>query len=158
MQNVSTMRDKQTQKVAELLSHFLADTYALYLKTQNFHWNVTGPHFYSLHKLFEEQYLELASAIDEIAERIRALGQKAPASFSAFSNLTSLQEEDVNLPATRMIEKLLKDHETLAAAANEIIPKSQHAHDEGSADLLIQRLKAHQKMAWMLQSTVKDLD
>lgn len=155
MQNVSTIKDKQAQKVADLLSHFLADTYALYLKTQNFHWNVTGPYFYSLHKLFEEQYLELAAAIDEIAERIRALGRLAPASFSEFSRLTSIKEESMDISAESMIQKLLKDHTMLSNSASDLIPKSQQAHDEGTADLLIQRLKAHDKMAWMLRSSIK---
>lgn len=154
MQNVSTIKDKQLQKVADLLSHFLADTYVLYLKTQNFHWNVTGSLFYSLHKLFEDQYRELAAAIDEIAERIRSIGSMAPASFAQFLQLASLKEEKgIEQSSEDMIRKLLKDHELLAQSAADMIPKAQHAKDEGTADLLIQRLKAHEKMAWMLKSS-----
>jgi len=154
MQNVTTMKDKKLEKVADLLSHFLADTYLLYLKTQNFHWNVKGPHFYSLHKLFEEQYLELALAVDDIAERIRALGSITPASFNQFLQLSSLKEDKGTLSAEEMLKKLAKDHETLAAAAADMIPKAQHAHDEGTADLLIQRLKVHEKAVWMLEISV----
>lgn len=156
MQNVTAMKDKQSQKVIDLLSHFLADTYVLYLKTQNFHWNVKGPYFYSLHNLFDEQYRELAAAIDEIAERIRALGGITPASFSQFTQLSSLKDEKGSDQSSEtMLQKLLKDHEMLIQSASDMIPKSQHAKDEGTADLLIQRLKAHEKMAWMLRSSLK---
>lgn len=155
MQNVTPMKDKKLEKVADLLSHFLADTYMLYLKTQNFHWNVKGPHFYSLHKLFEEQYIELAAAVDEIAERIRALGAPTPATFTQFLQLSSLKEDKGTLSAEQMLQKLTKDHETLAASATEMIPKAQHAHDEGTADLLIQRLKSHEKAAWMLSVSLE---
>ena len=144
-----------SQKIADELKHFLADTYALYLKTQNFHWNVQGPDFFSLHKMFEEQYLELAAAIDEIAERIRALGSATPASFSQFAQLTSIEEIKSPIKAKDMIEKLLKDHEVMAQNALEMIPKAQKAHDEGTADLLIQRSKVHDKFAWMLKSLLQ---
>jgi starvation-inducible DNA-binding protein len=143
------------QKVSEELGHFLADTYALYLKTQNFHWNITGPLFYTLHKMFEEHYLELALAVDEIAERIRSLGGYTPASFSQFSQLTSLKEEKEKVEATAMVEKLLKDHETLAQHAIHLIATAQTAGDEGTADLLIQRLKVHEKFAWMLRASLR---
>lgn len=154
MQNVSPIKDKQLQKVADLLAHFLADTYALYLKTQNFHWNVRGPYFYSLHKMFEEQYVELSQAVDEIAERIRALGCLAPASFGQFAQLTSIKDEKGDQTAEQMVQKLAKDHGILMQSAMDIIPKAQHAHDEGTADLLIQRLKVHEKTIWMLQSSL----
>src|SRR3989338_11479539 len=109
-----TATQKQTmQKVADELAHFLADTYAVYLKTQNFHWNVKGPLFFSLHKMFEEQYQELATAVDDIAERIRALGCTTPASFAQFSKLTSIKEETLDVNAEDMVKKLLKDHEIL---------------------------------------------
>jgi len=155
MQQEITVKTKHVQKVTEELGHFLADTYGLYLKTQNFHWNVTGPLFYSLHKLFEEQYQELANAVDEIAERIRSLGGYTPASFSQFSQLSSLKEEKEKIDATAMLEKLIKDHEVLAQHAMHLIRTAQAAEDEGTADLLIQRLKVHQKFAWMLQSSLR---
>lgn len=153
MQQQTATKTQHLQKVSEELGHFLADTYTLYLKTQNFHWNVTGPFFYTLHKMFEEQYLELALALDEIAERIRSLGGYTPASFSQFCQLTSLKEEKGRTEATAMVEKLLKDHETLAQHAMHLIETAQAADDEGTADLLIQRLKAHEKFAWMLRSS-----
>ncbi len=127
----------------------------LYLKTQNFHWNVKGPYFYSLHKMFEEQYLELAAAIDEIAERIRALDSYTPASFSQFANLSSLKEATSEINAESMVQKLLKDHETMVEHAAMIIVKAQKVHDESTADLLIQRQKVHEKTAWMLKSSLK---
>ncbi|HEX2549896.1 MAG TPA: Dps family protein [Gammaproteobacteria bacterium] len=141
-------------KIADELTHFLADSYLLYLKTQNFHWNVTGPNFYSLHKLFEEQYQELALAVDEIAERIRALGYFTRASFSDFSALSSLKEEKHETHAQNMIKKLMQDHETLSKHASMLIPKFQKNDDEGTADLLIQRMKSHDKAAWMLKSSL----
>jgi starvation-inducible DNA-binding protein len=155
MQQQTATKTQHLQKVAEELGHFLADTYALYLKTQNFHWNVTGPLFYTLHKMFEEQYLELASAVDEIAERIRSLGGYTPASFSQFNQLSSLKEEKEKVEAVSMVEKLLKDHETLAQHATHLIETAQTAGDEGTADLLIQRLKVHEKFAWMLRSSLR---
>ncbi len=141
-------------KIADELTHFLADSYLLYLKTQNFHWNVTGPNFYSLHKLFEEQYQELALAVDEIAERIRSLGCFTRASFSEFSTLSSLKEEKHEVDAQNMLKKLMLDHETLSKHASHLIPKFQKSGDEGTADLLIQRMKSHDKAAWMLKSSL----
>jgi len=155
MHQQTAIKKQHMQKISEELGHFLADTYALYLKTQNFHWNVTGPLFYTLHKMFEEQYIELASAVDEIAERIRSLGGHTPASFSQFSQLTSLKEEKEKVEATKMVEKLLNDHETLAQHAAHLIATAQTAGDEGTADLLIQRLKVHEKFTWMLRSSLR---
>ncbi len=155
MEHTATVKNHHAQKIADELSHFLADTYILYLKTQNFHWNVKGPNFYSLHKMFEEQYQELAAAIDEIAERIRALGCYTPASFAQYSQFTSLKEERGEITAEQMIQKLVKDHETLSQLAAQLIPKAQKVHDEGTADLLIQRLKSHDKTAWMLRSSIR---
>lgn len=154
MGHTTMTKNQHSQKVADELAHFLADTYLLYLKTQNFHWNVEGKDFYSLHKMFEEQYQELAAAIDEIAERIRALGCKAPASFAQYSQLSSIKEERNDISAENMVKKLLEDHETLADHVAHLIPKAQKAGDEGTADLLIQRLKVHEKTAWMLKSTL----
>lgn len=142
-------------KIADELTHFLADTYLLYLKTQNFHWNVTGPNFFSLHKLFEEQYQELGLAVDEIAERIRALGCFTRASFSEFSTLSSLKEEKHEVNAQSMLKKLMLDHETLSKHAAHLIPKFQKNGDEGTADLMIQRMKSHDKAAWMLKSSIE---
>src|SRR6266851_1208705 len=123
------------QQIAASLSKLLADTYTLYLKTQGFHWNVTGPRFHDLHKLFEEQYNELADANDEIAERIRALGAKAPASYSEFKKLATLSEETGAPAPTEMIRQLLADN--------------------GSADLATQRVRAHEKAAWMLDALLQ---
>lgn len=155
MEHSTSTKHQYSQKVADELTHFLADTYALYLKTQNFHWNVKGADFYSLHKMFEEQYQELALAVDEIAERIRSLGSYTPASFSQFAQLTSIQEEKNEVSAKEMVQKLLKDHEIMSQNAIEMIPKVQKVHDEGTADLLIQRSKAHDKVAWMLKSILR---
>jgi starvation-inducible DNA-binding protein len=154
MQQVTSVKPQHSQKIADELIHFLADTYTLYLKTQNFHWNVTGPYFYSLHKMFDEQYQELAAAVDEIAERIRALGSFTPASFSQFSQLSSIKEATLALNAEDMIKKLLKDHAAMINHAKIIIEKAQKAQDEGTADLLVQRLKSHEKIAWMLKSSL----
>ena len=154
MQTETSIKNQHSQKIADELSHFLADTYAVYLKTQNFHWNVRGPLFYSLHKMFEEQYQALANAVDDIAERIRALGGNAPASFSEFSKLTSIKEETSTPTAEEMIKQLLKDHDILSDHAGIILTKAQKAQDEGTVDLLIERLREHEKTAWMLKSSL----
>lgn len=145
------MKNKQ---LAEHLGHFLADTYTLYLKTQNFHWHVTGPHFHSLHNMFEQQYNELALAVDTIAERIRELGFSAPATFSEFLKLTSLQESQSNINAMEMVKRLCEDHEAVAAHAAKVLAEAQNIHDEITVDLLISRGEAHDKAAWMLRSTL----
>lgn len=154
MEHATSVKQQHSQKVADELKHFLADTYALYLKTQNFHWNVKSPNFYSLHKMFEEQYQELAEAVDEIAERIRMLGCHTPASFSQFAHLTSIKEEKIEITAEEMLDKLFRDHEMMSQNALEMIPKAQKAHDEATADLLIKRTAAHDKTAWMLKSSI----
>jgi len=141
------------KELAHALSLFLADTYALYLKTQNFHWNVKGARFPSLHILFENQYLELAVAVDLIAERIRALGSLAPGSFSEFSKLTCLGDGDGELPANEMVNELMRDHEKVSQSARAMVTKAEKIHDHASVDLFSQRLAAHEKMAWMLRST-----
>ncbi|MEO8402881.1 MAG: DNA starvation/stationary phase protection protein [Gammaproteobacteria bacterium] len=142
-----------TTKITEDLAKLLADTYSLYLKTQNFHWNVTGLNFHSLHSMFEEEYIELATAVDEIAERIRALGAIAPASFSEFLKLTSLKEETSTPNAIEMVKKLLNDHETVIKHLQSMMPIAQEAKDEATLDLLINRTEVHQKTAWMLRSS-----
>jgi len=143
-----TTRDERV----EALSRLLADSYTLYLKTHNFHWNVTGPMFTTLHTLFETQYTELALAVDEIAERIRAVGAPAPGSYSAFAKLTQIQESESVPAATAMVEQLAADQDAVARAAAAVLAAAQKAGDEVSADLAIQRMQVHEKNAWMLRS------
>lgn len=140
------------QAIVEGLSRLLADSYMLYLKTHNYHWNVTGPMFQALHTQFETQYTELAMAVDEIAERIRALGEFAPGSFSAFSSLSKIKEEVAHPDAKTMIENLLVAQETVISTAREIVPIANAANDEPTLDLLTQRMQLHEKTAWMLRS------
>ena len=143
-------------QVAEALSQVLADTFTLYLKTHNFHWNVVGPMFHTLHVMFEEQYNELWLAADAIAERIRAIGCTAPGSYREFSKLTYLREPDTGLSATEMIGELLRDHETSARTARWALSVARTAVDAPTEDLLTQRLIAHEKTAWMLRSMLGD--
>lgn len=138
--------------ITEGLSRLLADSYTLYLKTHNYHWNVTGQMFQTLHLMFEAQYNELALAVDLIAERIRALGAPAPASYREFAALSSVTEDDDRPDATEMIRRLVKDQETVARTARSIFSSVEKAHDEPTADLLTQRLQVHEKTAWMLRS------
>jgi starvation-inducible DNA-binding protein len=140
------------QAIAQGLSSLLADTYTLYLKTHNFHWNVTGPMFTTLHLMFEQQYNELALAVDQIAERIRALGFFAPGSYTAFGTLSSIEEAKEVPNADGMIRDLVADNEAVARTARSIFPIVEAAHDEPTADLLTQRLQVHEKTAWMLRS------
>lgn len=147
--------DEQGRKeMAEGLSRLLADTYALYLKTQNFHWNVTGSLFGILHEMFESQYTELAAAVDEVAERIRALGEPAPGGFARFSALASIKEAEGTPEALAMVRELMEGHEAVARNARELSPLAQRAADEATADLLAERLGAHEKNAWMLRATL----
>jgi len=139
-------------EIAEGLSRLLADSYSLYLKTHNYHWNVTGPMFQTLHLMFETQYNELALAVDLIAERIRALGAYAPGSYGEFATLSSIAEDQDRPNATEMIERLVKGQEAVARTARSIYPVVQRANDEPTADLLTQRLQVHEKTAWMLRS------
>jgi starvation-inducible DNA-binding protein len=148
-------KNNHAQKIADELMHFLADTYALYLKTQNFHWNVTGANFHSLHKMFEEQYNELATAVDIIAERIRSLRCNVPASFSQFMKLTSIKEVQGTPAAKDMLKLLMKDHETIVQHAYIVLTKAQKAHDEATIDLLIERIREHEKTIWMLRSSIE---
>ena len=138
--------------IAGGLSRLLADTYTLYLKTHNFHWNVTGPQFQTLHLMFETHYTELAQAVDEIAERIRALGFAAPGTYREFAQLTSIREAEDVPRAEEMIRQLVEGHETVARTAREIFPAADQAHDEPTAGLLTDRLQVHEKTAWMLRS------
>ena len=140
------------KKLADGLSRLLADTYTLYLKTHNFHWNVTGPMFQTLHLMFETHYNELALAVDLIAERIRALGHVAPGSYKAYSKLSTIREEDAVPAAIAMIRSLVKGHEAVAKTARAVFPVAEAANDQPTADLLTQRLQVHEKTAWMLRS------
>ena len=144
--------EQQRKAIAQGLSCLLADTYTLYLKTHNFHWNVTGPMFQTLHLMFEQQYNELALAVDLIAERIRALGFPAPGTYGEFLELASIKEERGVPNATQMIEKLVEGQEAVVRTARKLFPMVGEAHDEPSADLLTQRMQVHEKTAWMLRS------
>ena len=145
---------KDRQKIADGLSHVLADTYTLYLKTHNFHWNVTGPMFQTLHLMFETQYNELALAVDLVAERIRALGVYAPGTYKAFSALSAIKEEDGIPKAEDMIRLLVEGHETTARTAREVFKVAESANDQPTCDLLTQRMQVHEKTAWMLRSLI----
>ncbi|AVQ00195.1 DNA starvation/stationary phase protection protein [Ahniella affigens] len=146
------IQDESRAQIAAGLSRLLADTYTLYLKTHNFHWNVTGPMFNTLHLMFETQYTELALATDLIAERIRALGHVAPGSYSQFAALSSIPEETGVPTATDMIRQLLEGQEQVVRTARSLFPLVEGVHDEPTADLLTQRIQMHEKTAWMLRS------
>jgi starvation-inducible DNA-binding protein len=138
--------------IANGLSRLLADTYTLYLETHNFHWNVTGPMFQTLHLMFEQQYNELALAVDLIAERIRALGFPAPATYRQFAQLTSIAEPDGVPAAEEMIRQLVAGQESAVRTARSILPTAEAANDQPTIDLLTQRMQIHEKTAWMLRS------
>ena len=142
------------EKIANALKSVLADSYSLYFKTQNFHWNVTGPHFKSLHSLFEEQYTDLADAIDEIAERIRWLGQKVPGSLKFYSDLTSISSSDEHADSTTMIKELLQGQDLVIKTLKAALTVAKTFDDEGTCDLLIARIKTHEKNSWILKSTI----
>jgi starvation-inducible DNA-binding protein len=148
------INEEHRAKIADGLSRLLADSYSLYLKTHNYHWNVTGPHFNSLHQMFEDQYTELAPAIDEIAERIRSLGVRAPGSYSEFAKLTGIEEGTGTESAEDMTRQLVLGHEAVARTAREAFAAADEADDEPTADLLTQRMQIHEKTAWMLRSTL----
>jgi starvation-inducible DNA-binding protein len=143
------------EAIAGGLSRVLADTYTLYLKTHNFHWNVTGPMFQTLHLMFETQYNELALAVDLIAERIRALGFPAPGSYRRFSELSAIKEDDRVPKAEDMIHRLVDGHETVARTAREVFRVAESASDQPTCDLLTQRMQVHEKTAWMLRSLLE---
>jgi starvation-inducible DNA-binding protein len=143
---------KDREAIAKGLSKLLADSYTLYLKTHNYHWNVTGPMFNTLHLMFEQQYTELSAAVDLIAERIRALGHPAPGSYKAYAKLTSIEEEEGVPDATEMIKQLVIGQEAVTRTARELFPTVEKASDEPTADLLTQRMQVHEKNAWMLRS------
>ena len=148
--------EKDRKEISKGLSHLLADSYTLYLKTHNFHWNVTGPMFNTLHLMFEGQYTELAIAVDLIAERIRALGSPAPGSYAEFADLTSLKEAKGVPKALDMVDQLVQGHEAVARSARKVFPAAEKGTDEATCDLLTQRIQLHEKTAWMLRSLLEE--
>lgn len=149
------IKEADRKKIAEGLSRLLADSYTLYLTTHNFHWNVTGPMFQTLHTMFETQYTELAMAVDLIAERIRSLGFPAPGTYKEFAKLTSIDEPEGVPTAEEMIQQLVEGQEAVVRTARSIFPVVEKANDEVSADLLTQRMQLHEKTAWMLRSLLE---
>jgi len=150
------IEEADRQAIASNLSSLLADSYTLYLKTHNYHWNVTGPLFNTLHTMFEVQYTELATAVDEIAERIRTLGVKAPGSYRAYSELTTVKESAGGETALEMIRELVVGQEAIIRTARKAFPVADKANDEPTADLLTQRMQVHEKNAWMLRSMLDE--
>lgn len=143
--------------IAQGLSRLLADTYTLYLTTHNFHWNVTGPMFSTLHTMFMQQYTDLWNAVDPVAERIRALGHYAPGSYADFGRLASVPDAPAQAPkALEMVQILVMGHEAVARTARELVPTADKAGDEPTLDLLTQRLDYHEKTAWMLRSMLEE--
>ncbi len=149
------IKEEDRKNIAQGLSHLLADTYTLYLKTHYFHWNVTGPMFNTLHLMFETQYNELALAVDLVAERIRALDVYAPGTYRDFAKLSSIKESESVPKAQDMIAELVAGHEAVCRTARRVFPSADAASDEATADLLTQRLQTHEKTAWMLRSLLE---
>ncbi len=145
---------KARERIADGLATLLADSYTLYLKAHNYHWNVTGPRFRELHAAFEEQYTDLATAVDEIAERIRSLGAPAPGTYAEFGARTSIKEASGVPSAEDMIKDLLAGHEAVVRSARQVLPAAQEGADEGSINLLTDRMGVHEKTAWMLRSMI----
>jgi starvation-inducible DNA-binding protein len=152
MAKQKTRKIDRKKPTVEALGRLLADSYTLYLKTHNFHWNVKGPMFNTLHTLFELQYQELALAVDEIAERIRALGHPAPGSYAEFAGLTRIQEAQGVPEARAMIEALNADQEAVVASAKRVLAAAEKASDDATVDLAVRRMQVHQKNAWMLHT------
>ena len=146
---------EQRRAIAQGLSKLLADTYVVYLKTHNFHWNVEGPMFQTLHQMFMEQYTETWNAIDLIAERIRSLGEYAPGTYKEYSKLTRIKETDGVPKAEQMVQLLIEGQEAIVRTARELLPIADDAGDEPTLDLLTQRMQVHEKNAWMLRSLLK---
>jgi starvation-inducible DNA-binding protein len=145
----------QRSAIAKRLSHLLADEYTLYLKTHNFHWNVTGPMINTLHLMFEQHYMESALAVDLVAERIRALGHPAPGTYQQYAELSSIREERGVPDAMEMVRLLVKGHEACAKTARDAFPTAEEADDQPTCDLLTQRMQLHEKTAWMLRSLLE---
>ncbi len=150
------IEEDDRREIADGLSRLLADTYTLYLKTHNYHWNVTGPMFQTLHLMFEQQYNELALAVDLIAERIRALGFPAPATYSQFVKLSTVKEEEGVPTAEEMIRKLVEGQESVVRTARSVFTTADDANDQPTADLLTERMQVHEKTAWMLRSLLAE--
>ena len=150
------LKEEDRKQLAEGLSKVLAESYTLYIKTHAFHWNVEGPMFNTLHLMFEEQYNELFQAVDEIAERIRALGYPAPGSYKSFSKLSSIKEAEDKIPAEQMIQELLEGQEILIRTLRKLVDLSNNTGDESTADLATTRMKQHEKVAWMLRSLLQN--
>jgi len=146
------INEKDRNQIAEGLKGLLADSYTLYLQTHNFHWNVTGPQFRELHLMFEEHYTELATAVDEIAERIRTLGVAAPGTYKAFAELSSIDEVDGVPSATDMVSILMRGHEQVVKTSRSVLGTAQEADDESTAALVSDRMRIHEKTAWMLRA------
>lgn len=156
MQKMNTgISEGDRKAIAQGLSKLLADSYTLYLKTHNYHWNVTGPMFQTLHLMFETHYTELQTAVDEIAERIRSLGEFAPGSYAAFGKLTTIEESHEVPKANEMIRQLVAGHESVIRTAREVFPAATSAEDQATLDLLTRRLEIHEKTAWMLRSLLE---
>lgn len=149
------IEERDRKEISGGLARVLADTYTLYLKTHNFHWNVTGPMFQTLHLMFEGQYNELALAVDLVAERIRALGEFAPGSYAEYSKLGSIPEASGVPAATDMVKQLVEGHEAVIRTARSVFPWAEKANDQATIDLLTQRLQVHEKTAWMLRSLIQ---
>lgn len=145
--------DSDRKKIADGLAHLLADSYTLYTKTQGYHWNVTGPMFRTLHLMFEEQYVELRDAVDEVAERIRALGYPAPGSFAEMAGLASIPDDKGTTEALDMVRQLAEDHESVISTARELLNAAEAGGDVATEDLATGRIQVHEKTAWMLRAT-----
>jgi starvation-inducible DNA-binding protein len=150
------LSEQDRHAIADGLSRMLADTYTLYLKTHNFHWNVTGPMFQTLHLMFMTQYTEIWNAVDLVAERIRALGYPAPGSYKQFAALTSIKESDGVPNAKEMIRQLVEGQEAVVRTAREVLPIAENAGDQPTVDLLSARMEVHEKNAWMLRSLLEE--
>ena len=150
------INEKDRKKIADGLSRVLADTYTLYLKTHNFHWNVTGPMFQTLHTMFMTQYNEIWMAVDTVAERIRALGYPAPGTYKEFAALTSIKDSSGTISAKEMIKQLVAGQEAVTRTAREVLPVAEAAGDQPTVDLLSARLEVHEKNAWMLRSLLEE--
>ena len=150
------INEKDRKQLADGLSHVLADTYTLYLKTHNFHWNVTGPMFQTLHLMFMTQYNEIWMAVDTVAERIRALGYPAPGSYKEFAALTSIKDSSGTINAKEMIKQLVAGQEAVTRTARELLPVAEAAGDQPTVDLLSARMEVHEKNAWMLRSLLEE--
>lgn len=147
------LEEAERKEIADKLARLLADTYTLYLKTHGYHWNVTGPMFRSLHMMFEDEYMEMRDAVDEIAERIRALGHDAPGSYGEFADLSSVDDEPGSPDAMEMVKRLVVGHETVIRTGREVVEAAESAGDVATADLVTARIEIHEKTAWMLRST-----